>query len=102
MKVRWTHQAFLRLAEIEDFIARDNPEAAARLVDRIIDRGAALVDQPLRGRLLPELPGTGLRELILDNYRIVYRVEGDEVLVLTVFEGHRLLPKEDLHDDGGD
>lgn len=98
MKVRWTDQAFLRLAEIEDYIARHNPKAAARMIDRIIDRGDALAEQPHRGRPLPELPGTELREVIVGNYRVIYRVRDDQVEVLTVFEGHRLLPTEDLPD----
>ncbi|WP_295392070.1 type II toxin-antitoxin system RelE/ParE family toxin [uncultured Thiodictyon sp.] len=96
MRVRWTDQAFLRLAEIEDFIARDNPKAGARMAERIIDRGDALADQPYLGRPLPELPGTELREVIVGNYRIIYRVREDQVEVLTVFEGHRRLPTEDL------
>ncbi len=96
MTVRWTDQAYLRLAEIEDFIARDNPRAAARMGERIIERGEALADQPYRGRPLPELPGAELREIIVGNYRVVYRLREDHVEVLTVFEGHRLLPAEDL------
>ncbi|AUB84411.1 type II toxin-antitoxin system RelE/ParE family toxin [Candidatus Thiodictyon syntrophicum] len=96
MKVRWTDQAYLRLAEIEDFIARDNPKAAARMGERIIERGEALADQPYCGRPLPELPGAELREIIVGNYRVVYRLREDHVEVLTVFEGHRLLPAEDL------
>jgi hypothetical protein len=36
MKVVWTEQAFLRLAEIEDFIARDNLPVAVKLNSRHI------------------------------------------------------------------
>ena len=96
MKVFWTEQAWQRLAEIETFIARHNPEAASRLVDRLIDRGDALTSNPARGRKLPEMPRSGLRELIVDNYRIVYRPTPSNVEVLTVFEGHRLLRREEL------
>ena len=39
IKVVWTEQAWERLIEIEQFIARDDPHAAARLVDTLIDRG---------------------------------------------------------------
>jgi plasmid stabilization system protein ParE len=38
MNVVWTEQAFVGLAEIEAFIARDNPEVAARVVDKLVDR----------------------------------------------------------------
>ncbi len=96
MKVVWTEQAWRRLSEIEEFIARDRPDAAAKLVDKLIDRGDALATHPERGRKLPELPGSGVRELVVDDYRIVYRRTASTIEVLTVFEGHRLLRREDL------
>jgi toxin ParE1/3/4 len=96
MRVVWTEQACTRLADIEAYIARDNPAAASKLVDRLIDRGEALASHPDKGRRLREMRGAGLRELIVGNYRIVYRVTTDSVEVLTVFEGHRLLRKREL------
>ena len=42
MKVVWTERVWERLTEIEAFVARDHPEAAARLVDKLIARGGAL------------------------------------------------------------
>jgi toxin ParE1/3/4 len=53
VRVRWTDQAFERLAQIEAFIAQDDPKAGERLVDRLIARGEALADQPYLGRRLP-------------------------------------------------
>ena len=96
MKVVWTEQAWSRLLAIERFIARDDASAATRLVDKLIDRGDSLKEHPRRGRRLPELPESGLRELIVDNYRIVYRRTPKAVEVLTVFEGHRLLRLDEL------
>ena len=96
MKVTWTEQAWERLLEIERFVACDDPRAAARLVDKLIDRGDALAEFPERGRRLPEIPESGLRELIVDNYRIVYRRSKKAVEVVTVFEGHRLLRPDEL------
>ena len=96
MRVIWTEQAWERLLEIEQFVARDDPRAAARLVDKLIDRGDALAEYPEQGRRLPEIPESGLRELIVDNYRIVYRRTPKAVEVLTVFEGHRLLRPDEL------
>ena len=55
-----------------------------------------VAEHPERGRRLPELPESGLRELIVDNYRLVYRRTSKAVEVLTVFEGHRLLRPDEL------
>ena len=84
------------MTEIEAFVARDHPEAAVRLVDNLIARGDALGRYSDRGRKLPEIPGSGLRELVVDSYRVVYRRTPPAVEVLTVFEGHRLLRRGEL------
>jgi len=99
MKVVWTERAWERLTEIEAFVARDHPEAAVRLVDKLIARGDALGRYPDRGRKLPEIPSSGLRELVVDNYRIVYRRVPNKIEVLTVFDGHRLLRRDELPED---
>jgi toxin ParE1/3/4 len=41
--------------------------------------------------LLPEIGNPDMRELVYRGYRIVYRLKGDALEILTVFEGHRLL-----------
>lgn len=100
MIVVWTDQAGERLAEIEDYIARrGSPRRAEAFVDEIVD---ATTRQPSRhprsGRRVPEVPGSRLRERIHRGYRVVYRIRRGRVEVITVFEGHRLLPREDLPD----
>lgn len=99
MKVVWTVQALERLLQIESFIAEDSLMAAEKLIDRLISRADALADHPDRGRRLPEMLASGLRELVVGKYRIVYRRGSQLVEVLTVFEGHRLLRPEELPKD---
>ncbi len=48
------------------------------------------------GRTVPELPGTGLCEIIEGRYRIVYRICAQGIQILTAFEGHRQFPVEDI------
>ena len=96
MKVVWTEQAWGRLIEIEEFIGRDDPDAASKLIEKLVQQADALSRHPERGRRLPEIPGSGLRELIVGNYRVAYRPGRKRVEILTVFEGHRLLREEEL------
>ena len=96
MKIIWTEQALVRLIEIQDFIARANPEAAERLVHQVVVRGDGLSKFPEMGRTVPELPGTGIREIIEGRYRIVYRIHAKVIQILTVFEGHRQFPTGDV------
>ena len=44
------------------------------------------------------MPGAGLRELLVGNYRIIYRITSNTIEVLTVFEGHRLLRDDELQE----
>ena len=87
-----SQEAGKNLLYIEDFIARDSPERAVRFVDALIDHAEAiLTDNPRSGRTVSEIGNPDIRELIYRGYRIVYRLNGNRIELLTVFEGHRLL-----------
>ena len=96
MKILWTEHAAACLVEIEDYIAIDNPMDAELWVEQLVQRTRILADHPLAGRKLPEMPKSSLRELIESNYRIVYRVTGETVEILTVFERHRQLREDEV------
>ncbi len=100
MKLRWTHRARRDLVEIGRYIARDKPEAARRWVERLRQRARDAAQMPHSGRRVPELERDDVREVLLRGYRIVYQLHASEVRVLTVFEGHRLLPHEVRRDLG--
>ena len=92
MRVVWTRPALRELENIGDYIARDNPAAADGIVTRILDRAAALADQPEVGR-----PGrvAGTRELVVTGtpFILPYRVNRDCVEILSVFHGARKWPE---------
>jgi len=94
VKVFWTEHALACLTGIEEFIAEDDPAQAVHQIEKLIDRTDILCDHPLAGRRVPELRKSSLRELVEANYRIVYRVRAEAVEILSVFEGHRLFPKD--------
>lgn len=97
MRIIWTHEALEQLVEIEDFISKDSPERAAKFVDEIIEHAeAALPDRPRIGRTVPEISNPNIRELVFKKYRIVYRVNENNMEILTVFEGHRLLRIDEI------
>lgn len=99
MSVTWSQEAGENLIDIEEFIARDSLERAVRFVDALIDHAEAiLTGNPRSGRTVPEIGNSDIRELIYRGYRIVYRLNGDRVEILTVFEGHRLLRLNDSGD----
>lgn len=96
MKILWTKEALLRLQKIEDYISRDNPNIAVEFVDKLIMVAETLNDNPEKGRVVPELSLENIRELLYKNYRIVYLIKKSSIDILTVFEGHQLLKKEEI------
>jgi plasmid stabilization system protein ParE len=61
------------------------------MVDRITRRSIQLADSPLSGRIVPEFQAKDIREVIEKPYRIIYRVKQDQIDVLAVIHGARLL-----------
>lgn len=98
MKLFWTETAKQDLQAIRRYIAADNPTAAKQWIERLRERARNALHSPLAGRKVPEFSRDDIRELIEGNYRIVYQVFKDRLVVLTVFEGHRLFPDETVDD----
>lgn len=94
MRVVWTERALLRLQQIQDYIAEDQPKNAQRWITRLFDRGDSLIDQPHRGRPVPEYPNAEVREVREGDYRIIYRLHAGRVEILTVRHSSQLLPVE--------
>lgn len=88
-RVRWTRTAADDLEEIAGYIAEDAPTAARRFVRQLRDAARSLKELPERGRRVPELEPMELRELLHGDYRLVYRIEPEAVLILTIAHGAR-------------
>jgi toxin ParE1/3/4 len=86
VRVRWLRRALRNLDEEAAYIARDDPQAAAQVVERIATSVDLLATQPALGRP-GRVPGT--RELIVPGtpYIVPYRVRDDTVEILRVFHG---------------
>lgn len=96
MKVTWSPLAIERISEITEYIAKDNPEAAARWVDAVFKKVKRLEKFPKSGRKVPEAGRTDILEIISGNYRIIYRVSQKEVSILSVRHNKQILPRKDL------
>ncbi len=85
MKIIWSDPAVADLEAIRDYIALDSEHYAARFVARIIDAVEQLETFPKIGRTVPEAhEAPDIREIIFQNYRIIYRLEPRRVLLLAI------------------
>jgi toxin ParE1/3/4 len=96
MKIIWTSEALNKLIEIENFIAQDNPQRAEEFIDYLIEKSKVIKENAKIGRIVPEISTPSIRELLIKNYRLVYRLQRSEIIILTVFEGHRLLRRDEI------
>jgi len=97
VKLLWTAGARQELAEIISYIWSENPSAAKRMRDRIQTTVAAVGSQPFMGR-----PGAilGTREAIPHpRYRIVYQIDDEAVIILSVVHTSRQWPPVDEEGD---
>ena len=96
MKVIWSKESLKQLIQIEQYISKDSPERVVQFIDKLIDRGEKIKDFPFKGRIVPEFSANEIKEVFENSYRIFYRISKDQIGILTVFEGHRLLKNDDL------
>jgi toxin ParE1/3/4 len=90
--VVWSPRAIGHLAALRDYIARENPGAAARTATTLlaaVDRLAELPNLARPGRV------SDTRELVVPGTRYVipYRVRGERLGIIAVFHGRQRWPK---------
>jgi addiction module RelE/StbE family toxin len=88
-KIIFAPQAIADLAAAVSHIAQDNPEAAERIGDSLIDRVRILENFPLLGSPYPKRPG--IRRLVSRPYIIFYRARPEDgcVDILRYWHGAR-------------
>lgn len=88
-QVIWAPSALKDVDSIAEFIARDSVDQAALFVLRLFDATDRLQKFPRSGRIIPEIGSQFCREIIYGAYRIMYRLESDDVWITAVVHGSR-------------
>jgi len=91
-EIIWARAAEQDLKKIIDYIAEDNPGNALKTFRKIQEKVSKLYTMPERCRIIPELREQGImqyRELIVDPWRIVFRISNTKVYVLSVLDSRR-------------
>jgi toxin ParE1/3/4 len=91
--VRWSPQAISDVQAIAEYIERDSPFYAKAVVTKIMDSTRQLAEFPFSGRVVPELMDDKLREHIVFQYRVIYRVHDEQVTITAVIHGKRMLSR---------
>ncbi|MGC9988225.1 MAG: type II toxin-antitoxin system RelE/ParE family toxin [Terriglobales bacterium] len=90
-RVVWSPRAAKDLDSITDYIAADSPTYAGTVLKNVVNQTRILARFPQAGRMVPEFDDENMRELIVYSYRVIYRLEQGEVLIVAVIHGKRVL-----------
>lgn len=77
------------LIDIQDYIARDNPAAAERVVDGILAAFEKLAERPQMGQVRNDLTDRNVRFWAVYSYMIVYEEADDGIGVARVLSSFR-------------
>ncbi len=92
-KVDWSFEATTDLESLAVYIARDSAFYATAFVQEILMAGRSLDRFAERGRIVPELAQTNIRELLVREYRLIYTIEESRVVILGLIHGKRDLKR---------
>ena len=92
-KIKWTIRALDDLHDIYEFIAKDSKRYAQIQIEDIQNTALNLTSFPLMGRIVPEFPHLPYSEILVGNYRVIYRLEEEQglVIIMAVAHGRQLL-----------
>ena len=89
--VKWMPSALNDLQCIKEYIARDSIYYAEKLANDVINKSCKLEIFPKMGRIVPEIGDTSVREIVHGSYRIIYELYNNDVYIIAVIHGKRLL-----------
>ena len=88
-----TEDAERDLAALVEYIARtDTPANANRVLDRVLEVTDSLANKAERGSAPKELRALGIteyRQVFFKPYRIIYRIQANQVVVYVIVDGRR-------------
>jgi toxin ParE1/3/4 len=94
-RIIWSPEALNHLEQIVHFISRDNPAAAVRLGNAIIEKALLLSNFPRLGIVFREARRDALREISVPPYRIFYEINDAEkrIEIVSIWHGARQEPE---------
>ena len=91
ININWSQEAIEDLESISEYISRDSAFYARAVITRLLSVSRNLSDFPFSGRIVPEIGDKQLRERLVYSYRLVYRVEEQQILIVAVIHGKQLM-----------
>jgi len=96
MKIIWSPLALQKVSEIADYIALDKQLASLHWIEKVFEEVEKLSVFPQSGRIVPELNNDQYRELVIGNYRLIYKQNEAQIQILTIRNFKQILSPDNL------
>ncbi len=90
-KIAWSPEAVEDLESIAAYISRDSQYYARAVVSNIVETARTFGRYPYLGRIVPELGKEDIRERFLYSYRLIYCIEEQRILIVSIIHGKRMI-----------
>lgn len=90
-----SHEDRHDLREIKHYISLDSPQEAERFGRKLAKKTSILETQPEIGRVFPEMRDVTIREIVVGNYRVIYKVNAlkQQIEIARYWHAARGVPK---------
>jgi toxin ParE1/3/4 len=88
-QIVWSYEASADIEALANYISRDSIFYAAAFIQETLDVSRSLNEFSERGRIVPEFGDTNIRELFVREYRLIYSIEEDRIVLLGLVHGKR-------------
>lgn len=97
VKINWTRQSIEDIHSIREYYIERSPKFTEELTDKIFEKPAVLENFPNMGQIVPEIGNAFIRELIFQNYRVVYQIISESRIdIIAVHNGLRPLSEDSI------
>lgn len=86
MQVRFSQTAKDQLKEVKSYIAKDNPETAARHIKKVINRIKKILEYPYIGKMNAVYNQEDIREIAVEGYKVIYQIASGCINILVVYK----------------
>jgi plasmid stabilization system protein ParE len=88
-QIVWSYEASADIEALANYISRDSIFYAAAFIQETLDVSRSLNEFSERGRVVPEFGDLNIRELFVREYRLIYSIEEDRIVLLGLVHGKR-------------
>lgn len=90
-RLNWSREAMEDLNSIGEYIAKDSIFYARSVVRKVFATAKQIPDAAELGRIVPEIDDQNIRERFVYSYRLVYKIEDEQIIIVAVIHGKRLI-----------